>query len=529
MKHLLILFLSIQLVFLHGQTLEQDSLILVEIYNQTDGANWTKSTNWLEGPLSTWLGVEVLSDRVVTLELDRFGLKDSLPESLYDLTALKVLEINESGVYFKFDDRIANWPELSTFNLAFGDFLGTYSDFCVLDNLSTFVVQSVEFDGDLPECFKDKELTRLQLRRVSVDDTAFPEWVCEIKTLNSLAFTQTNMSGPLPTCLCESEIEFIVLSDNEFTGQIPGCLNQNDNRTQIMLDGNNFEGEFPHQIIQSRLNILLISDNELTGNVEDWTGDFTSLIRMDINGNNFDGTFDASILNKPQVLILDLSENKFSQMIGFEDFSRLNRVYVDGNNLNFDDLENIIQSPNNSFRYSPQDSTDTKETLVIKEGESTTIAMTAGGMITTYQWFHNGQEIVGETSAELQLTDVVGADYGIYHCEAQHDSFPDLTLIRHEVEVKMPTATSVIHDLDWKRVFNQTSNTINYLTPSNFDDVDFMGVADMSGHYISSSMSRNPGNLEIKLHTEPKPGVYNVCFRIENVLVYDRLVLMQID
>ena len=49
-----------------------DSLALVDIYNITDGANWTTNTNWLtKKPVSTWYGVTTAGSRVKILDLGK--------------------------------------------------------------------------------------------------------------------------------------------------------------------------------------------------------------------------------------------------------------------------------------------------------------------------------------------------------------------------------------------------------------------------------------------------------------------------
>ena len=50
-------------------TFVPDSFALVALYNQCNGINWTKQTNWLTGPVSNWQGVTVENGRVVGLNL----------------------------------------------------------------------------------------------------------------------------------------------------------------------------------------------------------------------------------------------------------------------------------------------------------------------------------------------------------------------------------------------------------------------------------------------------------------------------
>lgn len=57
---LIVLFVSIGEQNTMGQcssTREADSLMLVKLYNSTEGANWTTKTNWLSSnPINTWAG-----------------------------------------------------------------------------------------------------------------------------------------------------------------------------------------------------------------------------------------------------------------------------------------------------------------------------------------------------------------------------------------------------------------------------------------------------------------------------------------
>ena len=81
----------------HAQnTVATDKAGLVALYNDTDGANWTDSTNWgTDQALSTWHGVTTDGDgRVTKLELENNGLSGPLPAALGTLTKLEALVLN---------------------------------------------------------------------------------------------------------------------------------------------------------------------------------------------------------------------------------------------------------------------------------------------------------------------------------------------------------------------------------------------------------------------------------------------------
>ena len=58
----------------------QDSLALVDLYNSTNGPQWTKHGNWLTTkPVSTWYGITVSADRVTEADLIANNLTGKIP------------------------------------------------------------------------------------------------------------------------------------------------------------------------------------------------------------------------------------------------------------------------------------------------------------------------------------------------------------------------------------------------------------------------------------------------------------------
>jgi hypothetical protein len=82
-----------------GQTSTQDSLILVDLYNTTNGPNWLNHTNWLSSaPLWTWFGVETAdSVHVYTLSLNNNNLTGPIPASIGNLTSSSIALLFENN------------------------------------------------------------------------------------------------------------------------------------------------------------------------------------------------------------------------------------------------------------------------------------------------------------------------------------------------------------------------------------------------------------------------------------------------
>ena len=76
-----------------------DSLALVALYHATDGDNWTRSDNWLTGPLSAWYGVKLGQGRVYELRLEKNNLNGELPIEVNNLTGLYSFDFSDNDIH----------------------------------------------------------------------------------------------------------------------------------------------------------------------------------------------------------------------------------------------------------------------------------------------------------------------------------------------------------------------------------------------------------------------------------------------
>src|SRR4051812_14572330 len=72
---------------------KKDSLALVDLYNSTDGPNWSDKSNWLTGPVSTWYGITVTGTRVTRINLHSNSLNGNIPASISSLANLNFLDL----------------------------------------------------------------------------------------------------------------------------------------------------------------------------------------------------------------------------------------------------------------------------------------------------------------------------------------------------------------------------------------------------------------------------------------------------
>ncbi|MFK7921563.1 MAG: T9SS type A sorting domain-containing protein [Bacteroidia bacterium] len=113
--------LTIGLSPISAQTLQNDSLALVDLYNDCGGTNWTGYSTWLNGPIASWEGVTVDSamQRVTHVSFKNMDLTGTLPASLGNINEMggKIELHDDAGLTGTFPAFIWNWTNVERFQL----------------------------------------------------------------------------------------------------------------------------------------------------------------------------------------------------------------------------------------------------------------------------------------------------------------------------------------------------------------------------------------------------------------------------
>src|SRR5690349_18274190 len=120
----LLLFISITLFStIKAQVKTSDSLALIDLYNSTNGPDWTNHTNWLtKNPVNTWYGISVLNtgasgSSVYKITLGFNNLNGTIPPSLGNLKNLNTLYLPSNQLKGAIPSSIANLSNLSELTL----------------------------------------------------------------------------------------------------------------------------------------------------------------------------------------------------------------------------------------------------------------------------------------------------------------------------------------------------------------------------------------------------------------------------
>jgi uncharacterized delta-60 repeat protein len=195
---------------------------LIDLYNATQGPNWTNHAHWLEpeGTECTWFGVvcNQSGTHVIGLSLGRNNLDGVLPETLRDLSQLAVFHAYEntlSGVL----------PAL----------LG-------LSRLSDFRVNNNRLTGPIPAISGLGELVQF-----NVGNNALTGAIPSLSGLGKLEgfFSYNNqLTGQVPALTGLVKLRQFYVNSNQLSGAMPSLAGLSA-LEQLRLQNNQFKGAMP--------------------------------------------------------------------------------------------------------------------------------------------------------------------------------------------------------------------------------------------------------------------------------------------
>jgi hypothetical protein len=140
-----------------------DSLTLVDLYNSTNGANWTNKNNWLTAnPVSTWYGITVSGTRVTTITLSGNQLSGHIPEDIDNLTALEELHLDSNQLKGPIPSSIGDLANLEVLNVTHNNLRDSIPS--SLGNCSKLRIVRLshnEFTGNIPSSFSNLKQLRI--------------------------------------------------------------------------------------------------------------------------------------------------------------------------------------------------------------------------------------------------------------------------------------------------------------------------------------------------------------------------------
>ncbi len=291
-----------------------DSLALIDLYNATDGANWTNTWN-LNLSMDNWYGVGEDNDGCVTkLSLDGNNLNGTIPPSIGNLKRLRNLNLYSNNLFGEVPAEIGNLVELEILFLSSNNLESIPTAIGNLVKLEELNFSSNGLTGIIPpEIGTLTELEYLSLHN-NLLTGEIPAEIGNLTKLKQIELKDNNLSGEIPPSIGNLVLlEVLKLRHNELTGSIPIEIGNLTLLVSLSMRNNQLTGSIPPEIGNLReLTGLNLAHNMLTGEIPVEIGNLTKMDWLQLNSNQLSGEIPASIGNLVLLDFLALSDNQLT-------------------------------------------------------------------------------------------------------------------------------------------------------------------------------------------------------------------------
>ncbi|XP_078166331.1 uncharacterized protein LOC144560986 [Carex rostrata] len=148
-----------------------------------------------------------------------------------------------------------------------------------------------------------------------------PLFICNVTLPTQLDLSYNNLTGTIPPCLLEvTDLEVLDLKSNKLSGPLPRNISQACGVKTINLSENVINGSLPNFLMYcNSLEVLDLGNNQIVNTFPYWLGNLENLRVLVLRSNMFYGKIsDVEIKTKgnesffPMLTVLDLSSNHFS-------------------------------------------------------------------------------------------------------------------------------------------------------------------------------------------------------------------------
>ena len=317
---------------------ENDSTVLVTLYNETDGPNWTNKTNWLSGePIRTWFGITVEGDNITEIRLKENNLTGTIPEELGQLTSLEFLSLDTNNLSGNIPATLGNLTSLDYLYLSGNQLTGGIpSELGNLNNLLLLYLAGNQLSESIPVSLSNLASLRwFDLEKNKLTGN-IPVELEQLSLLEYLDLSNNRLSGSLPVELSGlNALRWMVISNNQLSGTIPIELGGMANLEMLYLNGNLLTGNLPVELNNiSNLRWLNLGQNQLTDSLPAGFSNLSKLELIYLNENLFTGSVPSELGSVPSLRWLNLGSNQFSGSVPAEIWQpNFSLLYLDDNQL----------------------------------------------------------------------------------------------------------------------------------------------------------------------------------------------------
>ncbi|KAJ4728624.1 Receptor-like protein [Melia azedarach] len=240
----------------------------------------------------------VNQSNLAMIDLSNNALQGRIPQSLGNCLKLKFLNVGDNQITDIFPSWLGNLPELEVLILKSNKFYGIIKepkDGFEFPKLHIIDLSHNRFTGDLPSKYFQNwnAMKNTNARKlVYLEDELWPDGV-PVGTVYGYfdySLTLSNKGTHMEYQKLSNLITAIILSNNEFIGEIPTSIAHLKGLRTLNLSDNNLEGHIPSSLNNLiMLESLDLSNNKLSGEIPQQLGELTTLAVFDVSHNHLTG------------------------------------------------------------------------------------------------------------------------------------------------------------------------------------------------------------------------------------------------
>ncbi|KAL6843021.1 hypothetical protein ACP4OV_027334 [Aristida adscensionis] len=259
-----------------------------------------------------------------------------LPDSLSNLSSsLQYLYLQDNAISGSIPKDISNLVSLQALLLFNNSITGTLpSSLGRFHELQVLYLDNNKLSGSIQLIGNLTELSYL-----AVDTNTFsgriPGKLGNLTKLMEFSLSENNLTGPIPSEIFNIHtILSLDVSNNNLEGSIPQEIGNLKNLVQFAADSNKFSGEIPSTLGYCQLlRALYLQNNVFSGRIPSLLSQLKGLEILDLSSNNLSGQIPEFLGNISMLYYLNLSFNSFVGKIpNFGVFANATAISIQGNN-----------------------------------------------------------------------------------------------------------------------------------------------------------------------------------------------------